>query len=157
MTLIIRKAKIGDAANVASIGITVWVDTYATDGVRDTLSKYVFTEFSVKNIKHMISTQNVLVVEIDGHILGYSVTEKSVEKRAELKALYVLPRFQNQGIGRELLNSARSFSANGLWLTCWQHNKSALKFYRKNGFKRCGEEYINLEGEKHLNFVLERT
>jgi ribosomal protein S18 acetylase RimI-like enzyme len=37
------------------------------------------------------------------------------------------------------------------------HNKSALNFYRKNGFKRCGEEYINLEEEKHLNFVLECT
>jgi ribosomal protein S18 acetylase RimI-like enzyme len=153
----IRKAKPDDAANVASLGFTVWVDTYATDGIRDTLSKYVFAEFSVRNIKRMISTQNVLVAEEGGHLLAYSVAEKGVEKRAELKALYVLPKFQNQGIGRELLNSARSFSANGLWLTCWQHNKSALNFYHKNGFKRCGEEYINLEGEKHLNFVLECT
>jgi len=155
--LIIRKAKPDDATNVASIGLTVWVDTYATDGVRNTLSEYVFAEFSVENIKHMISSQNVMVAEEVGHLLGFSVTEKDVEKRAELKMLYVLPKFQNQGIGRELLKSAMSFSANSLWLTCWQHNQSALNFYHRNGFKRCGEEYINIKGEKHLNFVLECT
>ena len=48
--------------------------------------------------------------------------------------LYVHPGFQRRGIGKALLDFARSLSPGRLWLYTLQINTNGRAFYEKNGF-----------------------
>ena len=49
--------------------------------------------------------------------------------------LYVAPDHQRHGLGRALLEHARSLSPEHLWLYTFQVNTHARAFYEKNGFR----------------------
>ena len=153
----IRTAKPDDAGSLAAIGITVWTTTYALEGVRDAFAEYMFSEFSCANMDALIRQQLVLVAELEGHLVGYTVIARAEAEKSELQTLYVLPRFQRSGAGKRLAEEALNRQPHGLWLTCWHQNDQALNFYQKNGFSVTGEDWFELEGEKHLNYVLEKS
>ncbi len=151
----LRIAKESDAANIAAIGMRVWIDTYATTGVFDKISKYIFTEFSEEKIEKII-IQHSVVVSLEGlNIVGYMVLDDSAPDKTEIETLYVLPRFQNQGVGDQFIKRARELTKKPLWLSVWDQNFKAIRFYRKCGFKLNGELYFDLYGENIRNLVLE--
>jgi ribosomal protein S18 acetylase RimI-like enzyme len=49
--------------------------------------------------------------------------------------LYVDPDYQRQGFGKGLLEYAKSFSPEHLWLYTLQINTNARAFYERNGFR----------------------
>lgn len=49
--------------------------------------------------------------------------------------LYVDPDYQRQGLGKGLLEFAKSLSSEHLWLYTLQINTNARAFYEKNGFR----------------------
>ena len=152
----IRPATKSDSENISAIAIAVWVDTYATEGVRSNISKYVFNNFSINKINEEISLKNVLVVELENHLLGYAIYVESSES-TEIETIYVLPKFQYQGLGKSLLIEIRNKTLYPLRLTCWENNSEAILFYQSQGFIQVGEEYFDLENEKHRNVVLQST
>lgn len=149
----IREATNNDSCNISAIAQCVWIDTYATDGVRSAISKYVLTQFVESKIKEQISTKLVLVAEENSHLLGYVVF---CHKEKELETLYVLPRFQRSGVGKKLLMRILSEEPS-INLTCWEKNVSAIAFYKACGFIECGESFFELGGESHRNVMLTCT
>ncbi len=117
---------------------------------------YMFREFDCASMEARIRQQLVLVAEQEGHLVGYGVLARAQPGKSELQTLYVLPQFQRSGAGKKLVDEALKRLPHGLWLTCWHENDRALNFYRKNGFSVTGEDWFELEGEKHLNYVLEK-
>ncbi|UOB19446.1 GNAT family N-acetyltransferase [Abyssalbus ytuae] len=61
----------------------------------------------------------------------------------ELERIYVLKDFQGRRIGEKLLKKVISLSKEKkvkfIWLGVWEHNPGAIKFYKRNGFKKFGE------------------
>lgn len=149
----IRKATPEDALNIASIAFTVWIDTYATDGTRGDLSRYVFEHFTPEKFTDLIRQQPFLVAENKGHLLGYSKLAPDKELW-ELETIYILPRFRSQGVGEKLIEASLSESQRGLWLACWEKNSKAIKFYEKLGFNETGENWFDLEGKMYRNVIL---
>ena len=43
-----------------------------------------------------------------------------------------------------------------LWLTVNAGNGSAIRFYQRQGFAIVGEDHFELEGARHLNWVMSR-
>ena len=52
----------------------------------------------------------------------------------ELDDLYVLPGFQNKGIGSEILRKAINDSQEPLYLYVFSRNEKAIAFYKRFGF-----------------------
>lgn len=52
----------------------------------------------------------------------------------ELDDLYVLPLFQNQGIGTEIMENCMRLCKKPLWLYVFSRNIRAISFYRRFGF-----------------------
>lgn len=148
----IRIATLSDTRQIAAIGHCVWVDTYATEGVRQSIAEYVLSTFTQENIGREIQSKQVSIFEIDGHIVGYAVLSTS-EENAEIETLYILPRFQGQGLGQQFIQHAIQGNPS-LWLSCWDRNSAAIGFYRKLGFTETGETTFELDGEKHRNVLL---
>lgn len=68
------------------------------------------------------------VYESDGKIAGFiSIIHDFIG------ALFILPEYQNKGIGKELLDFTKQRS-DILELDVFKQNKSAVKFYEREGF-----------------------
>jgi len=76
----------------------------------------------------MIDRGWVTVAELDGRVVGFLARDGK-----EICALYLSPRINQRGIGRQLLVDAKSRS-DGLRLWTFQHNEWAQRFYLRQGF-----------------------
>ncbi len=78
---------------------------------------------------HVLTTNHVWVVEMEGHPVGLMAMEDDF-----IDQLYIHPDYQRRGIGEAFLNFARQRSPEHVWLYTLQVNVNARAFYEKNGF-----------------------
>ena len=80
-------------------------------------------------LDHILKNNKVWVVELDDRPVAFlAINGEFIDQ------LYVHPDYQNQGIGKALLNFARQLSPGHLWLYTLQINSNARMFYERNGF-----------------------
>lgn len=148
----IRRAEDVDCDSIVAIGRCVWIDTYATEGVRKEIAGYVQSTFTAKNVLRDIDSKQVSVFELESHIVGYAVLSESSEA-TEIENLYILPRYQRKGLGKLFIHHVIKNHAR-IWLTCWERNTKAIAFYKSLGFEEVGETYFQMKTEKHRNVLL---
>ena len=160
----IRLAQADDALCIAVLGTQVFLDTYATDGIRPSLAREVLANFSVGAVSSLLADESTafLLAEHGGHLIGYAqVRERHPhellreDSAAELRRLYVQERFTGHGIGKLLLRESERFAASRgaplLWLTAWVGNARALGFYPRQGYEELGRTEYVFEGERYEN------
>lgn len=145
--------KTDDLSIISRVYVESFIDTYKDyipESFINRLEKEGWLE-SVENHKDffvMFSDQDVVgCAEIsdgdDGDVSG------------EIKSIYLLKDYVDQGHGRLLLNAMvkeleeRGYSKVFLWVQ--EDNKRAHKFYEKNGFKRIdAHKNLNLGGQDFI-------
>ena len=165
--LAVRSGVLADAGSLAALGSQVWLHTYAKSGIRPTIARYVQEHFSPAAFRDQLERSDAftLVAQVDGHLVGYAITElgktciAGSPASAQLGQLYVQEYFVGTGIGRALLAQARAEAArragsSALWLTVNSHNQRARAFYAKQGFTDIGVTNFDLYGELHENRIL---
>ena len=157
----IRKATPDDCLNLAALSLQVWLDTYATEGLRNNISSYVISTFTEGYFLQQISrpAYNIWVFVEGEHLLGFIAVDLESEyedKQSgyEIETLYVSRHFQGRGIGSQLLKQIESIYGSPFWLSVWVNNNLAISFYKKQKFKLVGEINFELDGELHKNHVL---
>jgi GNAT superfamily N-acetyltransferase len=55
---------------------------------------------------------------------------------ARVEQLFVLPGEQGHGVGKRLLDFAKTLHPKGLWLTMTAANQRAARFYEREGLER---------------------
>jgi GNAT superfamily N-acetyltransferase len=161
-----RNATTADALCIAVLGMQVFLDTYATEGIRDALACEVLESFSAPVISALIARADTrfLVAELNGHLVGFAHLAThtshpmiSDPQAAELKRLYVQERFTGFGIGWQLLRHGEtevaSHGASMLWATVWAGNERALQFYPRQGYSQVGSPLYEFQGETHENHL----
>jgi ribosomal protein S18 acetylase RimI-like enzyme len=92
---------------------------------------------------------------------GGAQTELQKEDSFEIERIYVLSDFQGKGIGRQLLEKAIQMAmekkASYIWLGVWEENKSAIQFYKKNGFIAFDEHYFMVGDDKQTDIMMKLT
>jgi ribosomal protein S18 acetylase RimI-like enzyme len=139
--LTIRPWRERDLEKVRVIFWETWISTYAGYIPESDLRDYLDAHYSLKALQEMFVGGDVygFVAEVDDTLAGCArCTHARSEGRFYLTSLYVLPRFQQQGIGIRLLNEAeRQASACGcdsVWLGVMQKNTIAFEWYLRIGF-----------------------
>ena len=163
----IRPATPEDALCLGVLAIQVFLDTYATNGIRPQIAREALGAFSTERFsQHLVDRRTLLIVaEQDSHLVGFAqITLDEVHEiapvgvQAELFRLYVQEPFTGQGLGTRLLHAAEAAAAQHgttvFWLTPWVHNHRALAFYSARGYTDHGRTWFRLEGEEHENRVL---
>ncbi|KMN37495.1 hypothetical protein VI26_03640 [Chromobacterium sp. LK1] len=163
----IRAARPGDASCLAALSIQVWLSTYVTDGVRRDMANYVLSEFTPANFEALIAdpAHHLLVMEQDDFLIGYALLKRDSRCQGcdfatvEVERLYLVESRSGEGLGRRLLEAARRWALAlpepaRLWLTVWHGNERAIAFYRRLEMDVHGECYFELEGARHLNYVM---
>lgn len=169
LQLSLRLATSEDALRIAVLGMQVFLDTYATEGVRDALAREALNSFSPKTISALIARldTSLIVAESKGHLVGFAQFETQTDHpmildpdAAELQRLYVQERFTGHGIGGRLLALAEQHAcakkASMLWATVWVGNLRALAFYPKQGYAHIGSPIYELQDEVHANALFRK-
>jgi diamine N-acetyltransferase len=162
----IRQAKTADALCIALLGTQVFLDTYATEGIRPSLAREAHETLSPKVIEALLAepSSSILVAETNRHLVAFAHVSAQVEHElvpfaspAELKRLYVQERFTGRGLGKALLHRAEEVAcadgAAGMWLAAWSGNARALRFYASQGYAELGATPFTVQGEHYENTV----
>jgi len=148
----------------------VFLDTYATDGIRPALAREVLSTYSQASFDDAVADPlaRVVVAEHRGHMVGFAQVTLCARHelapggvQAELLRLYVQEPFTGIKVGTTLLAEAEKLAASAgatvMWLTPWAHNHRALAFYTRRGYADFGLTPFTFEGESHENRVLAKA
>ncbi len=160
-------ASAADAETIAALAIQVFLDTYATEGVRPDLAAEAFEQYGVNAFRARFgeAQRSFVVAERGAALVGFAEVllrstpvPNSALIGAELMRLYVQPGAQKHGIGRALLERVEGLAAesglSALWFTVWEHNTGALAFYAKQGYVVVGATNYAFRGQRYANCVL---
>lgn len=143
--MLIRLACESDARDIAKIHVASWKATY-----RGILSKEGLDSLSEDDKEAAwrprlkLCDWTTLVGQRDSRIVGFVTCRPCPDKDkdstivAELMAIYLLPEYWGQGLGRALMNEAlermlaQGFSEVALWVL--EGNSRACRFYECAGF-----------------------
>ena len=164
--LTLRPAEPEDSLCLSVLAMQVFLDTYATRGIRTAIAREVMSSYSEQAFASAIGSEQarLCIAEVAGHLVGFAhVTVGASHQLApaglqsELLRLYVQEPFTGKGVGKRLLAEAERLAAAAgsqvLWLTPWVHNHRALGFYARRGYKDFGLTQFVFEGESHENRV----
>jgi GNAT superfamily N-acetyltransferase len=146
-----RVAEASDALRIAVLGTQVFLDTYATEGISQSIAQEALEQFSANIVSGQIANPATafIVAESSGHMVGFAQvilgpTQAlvSASAAAKLNRLYVHEQFTAKGIGKALLRRSENLAglkgASTLWLTAWVGNHRALGFYASRGYTDLG-------------------
>ena len=121
----LRPGTRNDAVTVAALSLQVFLDTYATDGVRPDLAR----EAPVPGLR------------------GVELVRLYVQPQAQRSGV-------GTTLLREAEKIAASAKAHALWLTVWERNDRALAFYARCGYADVGSTVYTFEGREYGNRVV---
>lgn len=127
------------------------------------MQAYVDKAFSLENCrKELEEGANIFhAIFLNGEPVGYTKIILSTPHAAVaepevtmMERLYLSDGVFQKGLGEALLQNAvalsRGAGQQGMWLTVWQKNERAIRFYKKHGFKSVAEGKFVLT-ETHAN------
>jgi GNAT superfamily N-acetyltransferase len=170
LTSAFRIATTADALCISALATQVFLDTYATDGIRPSLAREVNQQLSAPAVLALLAVPGArfVVCERSGHMLGFAqltlgAQQQPVHARqpAELNRLYVQERFTGAGLGSALLAQAEDLATSEgtktIWLTAWVGNQRALAFYARRGYADVGATTYTFQDEQYENRVFVKT
>ena len=166
----LRSAHTDDALCLSVLAMQVFLDTYATHGIRPSIAREVLTAYSQHSFDTALAAADthITVAEHQGHLIGFAqVTFGACHalapagRQSELLRLYVQEPFTGARVGTQLLAQAEQVAAAAgatvLWLTPWVHNHRARAFYERRGYLDHGLTHFVFENESHENRVLAKS
>lgn len=170
---VLRDATADDLPVLGALATQVFFDTYATAGLRPALVREAAEAFDTAALAALLARPEggLVVAEREGHLLGFVQFARqpqgavlgvvaAVDGRPalEIERLYVLLRFQGQGLGRALMaraaSRARAAHCPLMWLTAWVGNHRARAWYAHQGWRDIGATDHVFEGQRFENRVL---
>ncbi|MCH7323357.1 GNAT family N-acetyltransferase [Solibacillus sp. MA9] len=139
--MIIRIAKLEDAANIAKVHVDSWRTTYKNIIPQSFLDKLSYEQRTTLWQNNMANpARNIFVAETNDEIIGFVVGEKrdtNTEPGAtDLSAIYLFEHCQGKGVGKLLLKQImHSFKEQGfhkVYVEVLADNKSR-EFYKYYG------------------------
>lgn len=160
--IIIREYKAEDAEAKGYVSYKSWQETYTGLISQEYLDKQS-VEKSIEMSKKYDSSENTLIAEMDGKIIGFACYGKcraeELDDYGEIIAIYVLKEYQKRKIGKMLMDECkkRLSKYNGIALWVLDTNKNAINFYQKYGFKFDGakKEAMLVAPITELRMILE--
>ena len=163
-----KKAKLSDYLTISVLLKTVFIQTYAIDGITIEFANFITKEFSPENIKKKIEkNQNKLIIAYkNDNPIGMAEiiydSNCSIRKISvpELDKLYVLESFYGKGVGYKLIREAeKAVFENGfnqMNIEVYIGNARAIDFYKRQGYISIGTVDFKMEENSYENLVMNK-
>lgn len=167
-SITIRRCQPGDEAALALVGQAAFLEAFAgvIDG-RDVI-QHCLRQHSVEKYAHYLHDPQTTIWIAEsapgGAPVGYLVLTTPDLPLADLdphdlevKRIYLLYRFQRDGIGSQLMAAARAHGrrvgAPRLLLGVYSKNESAVAFYERLGYRKIGTRAFNVGANTYHDFI----
>lgn len=157
--MLIRQAKVADAAGIARVNVDAWRVTYKDTVPEEFLTNMSYQESEQRWIKHVSEADSsqdrfIYVAEdeagqIVGYISGGLNRDDDPVYKSELYAIYILQEYQGQGLGRRLTLTLvkrlvqAGFQSMILWVLAVN---PARHFYEALGGQKVKEGQFEISG-----------
>ena len=167
----IRRAGPADAAALARIGASTFVDTFGHMYPDEDLQGFLRESHTPEAYARYLADPAYalwLLEDDDGDALGYALAGPSglphpevAPGDGELKRLYVDPTLHNGGWGGRLFREALAWlerdGPRTLWISVWSENLGAQRFYARHGFEKAGEYEFPVGRVRDREFIFRRN
>lgn len=99
--------------------------------------------------------------ELAGYMkLNEAPSQSDVNDKAslEIERVYVLSKYQGEGLGTLLMDKAISIAKERgkdyIWLGVWEKNEKALTFYKKHGFHTIDEHSFVIGSDVQTDYLM---
>jgi len=152
--MIVREATEKDVKFLTELARITYIDAFGDSFTPEDLKDVLERDQSEGFFEKAINEHIILIAENNTQMLGYIKFGKiglpidnPHPSDKELHRLFVHPEFQNQGVGKNLMNNALThplFSqARNIYLDVWEYNPGAKRFYERYGFQEIGNTGLN--------------
>ncbi|CQR74238.1 GNAT family N-acetyltransferase [Sporomusa ovata] len=151
--VIFRVALEKDAQTITEIRQKAWNTTYRGIYPDEIIDQYNFDRYYPKDLMQIKNPQlKVYLIEDGKEAVGYFIYGKNLlgtykDFEICLKSLYILPKYQRQGIGTQAFTMLKTYCKenhiNKFYNECNVENRNALAFYHKMGGK------IGMKDDEH--------
>lgn len=148
---------------IQKLAYEIWPKTYGGILSDGQIAYMLELMYSIASLEKQLETRPFLLVEDEGHFIGFASYELHVGGSAATKIhkIYVLPQIQGKGIGRQLIDHiariALSHQDTTLQLTVNKNNK-ARDFYEKVGFAVTQEAVFDIgNGYVMDDYIMEKS
>lgn len=164
MEFAIKCGQVGDERRLSLLGKATFLETYAGNTAAADILAFVEAEHSVERYRLWLESDSAkiwIAETIPGHsAIGYAVALVPPDGGSgiEVKRLYVLHRFQQNGLGHLLMNeilaTAHHEGIAELFLRVQKANQSAVDFYFRRGFRVVAEESFRVGARDYAALVM---
>ncbi|MDQ3618329.1 MAG: GNAT family N-acetyltransferase [Pseudomonadota bacterium] len=165
----IRRAGPDDADAVSRIAARTFTETFGHLYPDQDLQAFLRDSYAVEKQAVILGHRDyaIWLLERDGEVVGHAAAgpcglphAEVVAGDGELKRLYVLDEWQNDGWGGRLFETALHWlQRNGprtLWIGVWSQNLAAQRFYARHGFEHVGDYEFPVGRMRDHEFILRR-
>ena len=141
-----------DLHELRELSISTFYETFSPMNTPEDMENYLATSFDEAKFRRELSDSNTEFFfvysgeELAGYMkLNEAPSQSDVNDKAslEIERIYVLSKYQGEGLGALLMDkaisTARERDKEYIWLGVWEKNEKALVFYKKHGFHKIGE------------------
>ena len=165
----VRAALSTDIPEMRDVAIQSFVDKFAADNTVANMNKFLAEAYDLNKLYREFEEPDsqIMLAFSDGQLTGFVRLRKNAEadpylglNHIELQRLYVLTEFQNQKIGKLLMDHSIEYATSKhfdwIWLGVWEKNFEAQRFYARWGFEKFGEHVFHMGDDPQTDWLLKR-
>jgi ribosomal protein S18 acetylase RimI-like enzyme len=170
MPLVVRSARLEDAALLSELGTRTFRETFLEDFClpysESDLATFLPEAYGVAAVGAYLADGACrhFIAEQDGRPVGYALVGPNRlphgEARpgdGEVKRIYVLRHAQGLGAGRVLLDAGLAWLGDRrTWIGVWSGNLRAQRVYERRGFVKVGEYEFRVGSTLDHEYILRR-
>ncbi|WP_181885077.1 GNAT family N-acetyltransferase [Pontibacter diazotrophicus] len=158
-----------DAALLADLGWRTFEESFAAYNKPEDMAAFRPTMYSpeLQATELADPTTKFILVEVAGEAIAYLKLNKGpapeaiqAERPLQINRLYITSAWTGRGLGDQLmqlsLEKALQHDHDVVWLTVWEHNERAKRFYQKYGFREVGELEFVLGQDVQRDLYMQR-
>ncbi|GGK60827.1 N-acetyltransferase family protein [Rufibacter glacialis] len=164
-----RPGTSADAALLADLGWRTFDETFAAYNKPEDMEVFRPTMYAPEIQAAELADPHTefLLVEAAGEAVAYvkwntapAPAEISGKRPFQISRLYLLKAWTGRGLGDTLMKTslgrAQQNGHDVVWLTVWESNERAIRFYQKYGFKEVGELAFVLGADVQRDLYMQR-
>lgn len=166
-SIVIEECTLKDLSKIKDIGKRTFYETFFDENLKEDMDEYLRDNFSYAQLEKELNDtySRFYMVQDNKEVIAYmkinlnkSISEENSEDSLEVQRIYVLQKYKGRHIGKKLIQKAidiaKSNKQSYIWLGVWEKNINAIKFYEKQGFKKCSSHIFKLGQDEQVDNLM---
>ncbi|WCT15022.1 GNAT family N-acetyltransferase [Mucilaginibacter jinjuensis] len=166
----LKKVKPSEVQTLLNVSREMFFTAFAHLNTVDDMALYAAKAFTIEKLSEELSNpdSHFYFAILNENIAGYiklnthtAQTEFQDPQALEIERIYVGAKFQNQQIGKQLLQFAIDKAVENkceyIWLGVWDANHNAIRFYKRHGFQIFSSHEFMLGNDKQTDLLMKKV